>query len=204
MLDEIKQLIEKYKDEEISITICGHSLGAALAVLSAVDIAVNVFNTPEGQPNKSCLVTVFAFGCPRVGDANFLKVFQSLETLRVLKIRNALDAVTLYPLVGYSNVGDELMIDTQRSNYLKDILDLSKLHDMESSYLHGVAGTQGLHGDFRLEVRRSIALANKFTDYVKDKYLIPTKWWNLRNKGMIQNDDGSWSLNYHDRYDYDD
>lgn len=204
MHDEIKQLIKKYKDEEISITICGHSLGAALAVLSAVDIAVNVFNTPEGQPKNRCLVTVFAFGCPRVGDANFLKVFQSLENLRVLRIRNALDIVTIYPFVGYSDVGDELLIDTQRSNYLKEIFELAKVHDLESAYLHGIAGTQGLNGDFRLEVNRSIALANKFSEYVKDEYLIPTKWWNLRNKGMIQNDDGSWSLDYHDRYDYGD
>ncbi|XP_074355734.1 phospholipase A1-IIgamma-like [Apium graveolens] len=74
-----------------------------------------------------------------------------------------------------------------------------KLHDMETVYLHGTAGIQGLDGDFRLEVRRSIALANKFSEYVKDEYLIPTRWRNLRNKEMIQNDDGSWSLDYHDR-----
>lgn len=84
-----------------TIFSCDHSLGAALAVLNAVDIAGNLFNTPQGQPSNRCLVTVFAFGCPRVGDANFLKVFQSLKNLRVLKIRNALDIVTLYPFVGY-------------------------------------------------------------------------------------------------------
>lgn len=194
-------MLEIYKDEEISITVTGHSLGAALAVLNAVDIAANGFNTQPSQANKPCLVTAFVFGCPLVGDANFLKLFQTLENLRVLKIHNVTDIVPLYPLVGYSNVGEELLIDTRKSEYLKPGVGFESRHNLEAAYLHGVAGTQGIDGGFKLEVNRSIGLVNKFSDYLKEEYLIPTYWWNLRNKGMLQNDGGSWDLEDHGRSD---
>ncbi|XP_047309514.1 phospholipase A1-IIgamma-like [Impatiens glandulifera] len=65
VLDEVKRLMNKYENEEISLTITGHSLGAALTTLSAVDIAKNISNRPN------TLVTAFAFASPRVGDSSF-------------------------------------------------------------------------------------------------------------------------------------
>lgn len=204
IVKELKLLLETYKDEEVSITVTGHSLGAALAVLNAVDIAANGFNAAPSEPERQCPVTAFVFGCPYVGDAKFLKLFERLQHVRVLKIHNVTDIVPLYPFVGYSKVGQELLIDTRKSPYLKQPgIGFESRHNLEAAYLHGVAGTQGLDGGFKLEVNRSLALANKFSNFVKEEYLIPTFWWNLRNKGMVQNDDGSWVLEDHARIDDD-
>src|SRR5260221_2170890 len=49
--------------------ITGHSLGGAVAVLGALDVAVNTrFTNP----------TMYTFAGPRVGDADFAKLFDSL------------------------------------------------------------------------------------------------------------------------------
>jgi hypothetical protein len=142
VLDEIRRLLKEYKHKKISITVIGHSLGTAIATLNAVDIVANGFNKPKDEQRRACPVTAIVFANPRVGDSGFKRVFARYKDLQALCIRYCPYFIHNYPLIGYSNVGEELEIDTREPHYLKSPGNLTTWHNLEC-YLHGVAGVAG-------------------------------------------------------------
>ncbi|EOY28049.1 Alpha/beta-Hydrolases superfamily protein [Theobroma cacao] len=192
-LKAVQEQVDKYQNEDVSITVTGHSLGAALATLNAMDIVANSFNKPTGNSAKSSMVTAFPVASPRVGNLKFMEIFDELKDLHLLRIVNSIDPVPNVPIgFDYTHVGEELGIDTTKSTYLK-----SNVHPHNLDvYGHGVAGVQE-NGEFKLEEELEFdnAVVNKTGDCLLDEYKIPIEWWNNEKfKGMVQMDDGHWKF----------
>ncbi|OVA05340.1 Lipase [Macleaya cordata] len=207
ILTEIRRLIQMYPNEELSITLTGHSLGAALAVLSAYDIVetgVNVSTDGRAVP-----VSVFSFSGPRVGNRRFKERLEGLG-VKVLRVVNVHDTVPKVPGIffnervppfvqklaegfpwSYSHVGVELVLDHKNSPFLEDTSDPSCFHNLEA-HLHLLDGYHGKGKRFVLATGRDPALVNKASDFLKDHYLVPPHWRQDENKGMVRNHDGRW------------
>ncbi|KAI3952032.1 hypothetical protein MKX01_004265 [Papaver californicum] len=160
---EVRRLVELYKGEPLSITITGHSLGAALSM------------------HRQWLF--FTFGGPRVGNRGFANRIKS-NRVKVLRIVNSQDMITRVPgmLVNetldyklreevkastvlnildnnmpwaYSHVGSELRLDSKMSPYLKPNADAACCHDLEA-YLHLMDGYLASDCPFRPNAKRSL------------------------------------------------
>ncbi|XVF32462.1 hypothetical protein REPUB_Repub17cG0085000 [Reevesia pubescens] len=207
ILTEVKRLLEMYQGEEISITITGHSLGSALAILSAYDIVESGVNVLEGS--RAVPVSVFSFSGPRVGNVRFKERIETLG-VKVLRVVNVHDIVpkspglffneNVLPMLMklaeglpwiYSHVGVELALDHKISPFLKQTGDLTCAHNLEA-HLHLLDGYHGKGHRFVLASGRDPALVNKASDFLKDHYLVPPYWRQDENKGMIRNKDGRW------------
>ncbi|KAH7849632.1 hypothetical protein Vadar_020668 [Vaccinium darrowii] len=177
--EEIQRLLQRYGDEPLSITITGHSLGAALATLMAYDIKTTF--------NRAPLVTVISFGGPRVGNRSFRHGLEKQGT-KVLRIVNQDDLITKLPgfvmdnndddgeegngyvqmvkLSGwiqkrveeaqwaYADVGHELRLSSRDSPYL-DGSNVATCHDLKT-YLHLVNGFVSSTCPFRATAREII------------------------------------------------
>ncbi|MED6158203.1 Dolichyl-diphosphooligosaccharide-protein glycosyltransferase subunit dad1 [Stylosanthes scabra] len=160
--EEIGRVIKSYRNEPLSLTLTGHSLGAALAILSAYDITATFENPP--------MVTVVSFGGPRVGNKSFRRILEQ-NGIKILRIVNPDDVFTRVPgfsvsknesdvegnedvhvarLLGwlhrrvedmqlvYADVGQELRLSSKDLPYLKHG-DVATCHDLKT-YLHLVKG----------------------------------------------------------------
>ncbi|KAI3457127.1 hypothetical protein Pfo_013790 [Paulownia fortunei] len=187
LLKKIQELRDQYKNESLSITLTGHSLGACLAILSAFDLVENGVNDIP--------VSAIVFGSPQVGNRAFKRRVLQFPNLKILHVRNKIDLIPLYPsaLLGYRNTGIELEIDNRKSPSLKDSKNPSDWHNLQAM-LHVVAGWNGPDGEFELKVKRSLALVNKSSAILKDEYLIPGSWWVEKNKGLVLDENGEWIL----------
>ncbi|CAM0953822.1 unnamed protein product [Alopecurus aequalis] len=183
-LAEVRTLMEAHKDEVTSITVTGHSLGASLATLNAVDMVAHRINVPPAPSKQTaCPVTAILFASPMTGNDEFKRAFASFPKLRALGVINKTDIVPTLPPYWYMDTTTAtLHIDTTRSPYLRP----GKYHNLEC-YLHGVAGDHGDDSEFKLVVDRDLALVNKFTKALKEGYPVPAEWWVTNtNKGTVK------------------
>ncbi|XP_059277035.1 phospholipase A1-IIdelta-like [Lycium ferocissimum] len=185
---KIKEIKNQYKDENLSITFTGHSLGASLAILAAFDVVEN--SVPVDIP-----VSAIVFGSPQVGNKAFNERVKKFPNLNILHVKNKIDLIPLYPsgLLGYVNTGIDLVIDNRKSPSLKESKETGDWHNLQGM-LHVVAGWNGEDEEFELKVKRSVALVNKSSSYLKDEYLIPGSWWVEKNRGMVLDENGEWIL----------
>ncbi|KAG0591071.1 hypothetical protein KC19_1G147000 [Ceratodon purpureus] len=202
VIAELTRLLTLYKGENLSITLTGHSLGGALSILTAYEIAsrgLNKRQTSSGA-DETIPVTVFTYGSPSVGNAVFRKKFEemNLKALRVVEVHDLVPKTMTnfyFPWMvdSYKHVGVELRVDHARSPYLKRTRDPKDCHNMES-YLHLVDGHQGLKSNrsFELVTGRDYALVNKYADLLQERYCIPPSWWQVENKGLELTAEGRW------------
>ncbi|XP_015961347.1 phospholipase A1-Ibeta2, chloroplastic [Arachis duranensis] len=194
VIEEVKRLMEMYEGETLSITITGHSLGAALALLVANEITTRVPEVPS--------VAVFSFGGPKVGNKAFGDKITA-QGVKVLRIVNSQDVITRVPgmfvseeleqtirnskiggvldmfddntPLAYSHVGAELRVDTKMSPFLKPDADMACCHDLEA-YLHLVDGFLASNCPFRANAKRSLArLMQDQSANVKKLYISKAK-----------------------------
>ncbi|KAL1312121.1 phospholipase A1-Igamma2, chloroplastic isoform X1 [Arachis ipaensis] len=208
ILSEVRKLVEKYEDEEVSITITGHSLGSALAVLSAFDLAETGLNVKKD--GSGIHISVITFAGPRVGNWRFKQRLELDHGVKVLRVVNTHDIVPkspgfiinesspewVYRLFkwlpwSYAHVGVQLELNHRDSPDLNPNGDASCAHNLEA-YLHLIDGYQGSNLGFKSATGRDVALVNKSCDFVKDKHSVPPVWWQDMNKGLVRSSDGLW------------
>ncbi|WVZ06423.1 hypothetical protein V8G54_019769 [Vigna mungo] len=208
VLGEVKRLMAIYSDEEVSITITGHSLGSAMAILSGFDIVEN--GASVGKSGRKAHVSVFSFSGPRVGNAKFKERLEGELGVKVLRVHNKHDLVPQSPgfvfneglppwLVKlldwlpwcYLHVGQELELDHKQSPFLNPNGDAACAHNLEA-HLHLLDGYHRKYDPFKRTSERDIALVNKACDFLKDEYTVPPNWRQDLNKNMMKTESGRW------------
>ena len=86
LVDALPKL--SYPRAVISMTICGHSLGGAIATLLALDVAANTTFTH---------LTAYTYASPRTGDPSFVDTYNQLVP-NTYRFANRLDIVPKLPL----------------------------------------------------------------------------------------------------------
>jgi Lipase (class 3) len=94
-----------WKREVSSLTICGHSLGGAIATLLALDVAANAaapFNNP----------TAYTYASPRTGNHDFVVKYHQMVTT-TYRFVDTVDLVPKLPgIFPYRHVTDAILLDS--------------------------------------------------------------------------------------------
>lgn len=83
------------------ITCTGHSLGAGLATLCALDLQ---YNLPEKE------ISCYTYGSPRVGNKHFAASYNR-RVPQTYRIVNRSDIIPKLPIIGYKHVGQLYHLD---------------------------------------------------------------------------------------------
>ncbi len=122
-----------------TLYITGHSLGAALATLCAIDIAAN---TAYSSPN------LYTFGSPRVGDPAFAKAF-------TMYVRNSYRIANLFDVITHAPPSIYKLPKRDKKYYYSHVQTLSSL-----SFQNGALGLNHIIGSYFTELS---LLKPKFT-----------------------------------------
>eukprot|EP00981_Chlorochromonas_danica_P012865 scaffold5510_cov166-Ochromonas_danica.AAC.2 len=204
----LDDLLKTHNLEKVTVT--GHSLGASLAVITALDLAQYLSSKPEKDRVKVEAVT---FACPKVGNYRFL---DALEKAGVRHYHHHVRG-DFVPFVGfYSNFRKEEGGLYQPFRYGKEMPFLHAKYRRPKLFLVSLLATTlarkteylGVyhsldvilhnlcHSNGVIDIPRSIAFVNRGGDFLDSKYSpetknIPPYWFTgLANRGMHMRDNG--------------
>jgi Lipase (class 3) len=108
----------KFDHPVSSVTICGHSLGGALATLLVLDLAATAANPGNTQYERFANPVAYTYASPRTGDAAFATKFNQLVP-NSNRIENRLDIVPHLPpqFTGYVHVNTAYELIPTQVNY---------------------------------------------------------------------------------------
>ena len=111
-------LAEAKKTKFKRIIFTGHSLGAALAMLAALDVQYNV-------PDRE--IVCYTFGAPKVGNAEFAKSYNK-HVPHTFRVVNGDDFVPNLPPGSYVHCGQLCAVGQAANNSLLDLAAKVKAH----------------------------------------------------------------------------
>ena len=102
---QVQSLVAEHHDPDHPLILTGHSLGGALAVLTAARFAA--------AGKAEAIGAIFTFGQPRAGDSEFARHFDRDFGERTFRYVNRFDLVTRLPprLLGYDHAGQLRYLD---------------------------------------------------------------------------------------------
>eukprot|EP00884_Botryococcus_braunii_P002039 jgi/Botrbrau1/11836/Bobra.0175s0001.1 len=112
----VVKLLEHYGDAVGSITVTGHSLGAALATVCAYDLVASEVNRVSNDPDPEkprIPVTAITFEAPRAGNWAFAEAFHTTDGPRHFRIINVPDVVPKVPYMAFPSGGLLLQLPTR-------------------------------------------------------------------------------------------
>ncbi|KHN11562.1 Phospholipase A(1) DAD1, chloroplastic [Glycine soja] len=143
---EIGRILKTYEGENLSLTITGHSLGAALATLTAYDIKNSFIRQPPETVMRS---TGWEPKLPAAAGGNWDQAVAHSAHVVQRWIRKRAEEVQW---LLYSEVGKELRLCSRDSPYLRGV-NIATCHDL-NTYLHLVDGFVSSTCPFRATAKR--------------------------------------------------